>query len=152
MDCKINDQRALDMRRHLAYRYIKSYYGREPSEDEIVAHADWIDRDSAGSNNYQGMADWTVDQLKGSEFWSKFQTKVEYDKLYEENKKLKSENEHLQAEINAYADKLTTCENSLELCEAKECVCPDPGPTVIIKEVCEGHDARHLFWNLWWVK
>jgi len=68
MSCKIDDQKAKDMRRHLVYNFIKTYYFRTPTEKEVADHADWIDRDSGDSYNYKGMAEWTVNQVNEAEF------------------------------------------------------------------------------------
>lgn len=66
--CKIDSEKALHLRRNVVDRFIKAYYGREPSEKEIAAHADWIDRDSGNSFNYKGIGDWIANQVNEKEF------------------------------------------------------------------------------------
>jgi len=67
--CKIDEQKALDMRRHLVFKTFNMILGREgePDEKTIVDNADWIDRDSGDSFNYQGMANWVVDLYNSNE-------------------------------------------------------------------------------------
>ncbi len=77
--CKIDDQKAKDMRRHLVYLFIKTYYHREPTEKEVADHADWIDRDSGDSFNYKGMAEWVANQVNEKEFKANWVSKKEYD-------------------------------------------------------------------------
>lgn len=68
VSCKIDDEKALHLRRNVVYRFIKTYYNREASEKEIADHADWIERDSGDSFNYKGIGDWIANQVNEKEF------------------------------------------------------------------------------------
>lgn len=69
MNCKINDERALHMRRHLVFKTFNLLLGRsgDPKEQEVSDNADWIDRDSGDTFNYQGMADYVVNVYNSDE-------------------------------------------------------------------------------------
>lgn len=67
--CKINDERALHMRRNLVYHTFNMLLGREgyPEEQTVVDNADWIDRASGDSFNYKGMAEYVVNVYNSDE-------------------------------------------------------------------------------------
>lgn len=67
--CKINDERALHMRRHLVFNTFNLVLGREgePEEQTVVDNADWIDRASGDSFNYKGMAEYVVNLYNSAE-------------------------------------------------------------------------------------
>jgi len=69
MSCKIDDQKALDMRRHLVYKTFNLILGRSgnPEEQTVADNASWIDRDSGDQFNYPGMANYVVNLYNSDE-------------------------------------------------------------------------------------
>jgi hypothetical protein len=71
VNCKLDDEKALHMRRNIVFRLRNVILGREgdPTEQTVQEDADWIDRDSGDSFNYQGVANyliglWNSDEAK----------------------------------------------------------------------------------------
>ncbi len=67
--CKIDDEKAKHMRRHLVYLCRNLILGRKgsPSEKDIQDDEGWIDRDSGDSFNYKGMAEYIVNLYNSEE-------------------------------------------------------------------------------------